>query len=210
MKKLSTYLFLILFSFSAPSFADDLSYVQIEGMSIGDKLSDHFTAREIKNFKKKPTADSNRFTKYSIISSKFKTYDEIVVFSGTGEGSDYINGLQGFIYLTRNIITLNEYRTTTYDLRQCEKIMEEIENEFTEKFKHLTRHKKTKKSKRIFFNEESEQVSDYEEFYYVSKIVLKGEMSQVRDKASIYCFNFHKLSEFADFLRVEITHQKIR
>ena len=74
----------------------------------------------------------------------------------------------------------------------------------------ITRHKKTKKSKRIFFDEESEQVSDYEEFYYVSKIVLKGEMSQVRDKASIYCFNFHKLSEFEDFLRVEITHQKIR
>ena len=209
MKKLSTYLFLILFSFSAPSFAEDLSYVQIEGMSIGDKLSDHFTAKEIKNFKKKPTADSNKFTKYSIISSKFKTYDEVVVFAPLNS-SDYIFGLQGFIYLTRNITALTENRTTTYDLRQCEKIMEEIENEFTEKFKHLTRHKKTKKSKRIFFDEEREQVSNYEEFYYVAKIVLKGEMSQVRDKASIYCFNFHKLSEFEDFLRVEITHQKIR
>ena len=210
MKKLSTYLFLFLFSFSAPSFADDLSHVQIEGMSIGDKLSDYFTVREINDFKKRPTADSNRFTKYSIISSKFKTYDEVVVFSGTGEGSDYINGLQGFIYLTRNIIALNEYRTTTYDLDQCKKIMEEIENEFTEKFKHLTKHKTTERWKRILFDEESEQVSDYVELYYVAKIVLKGGIGQVQDEASIYCFNFHKLSEFTDFLRVEITHRKVR
>jgi len=32
MKKLSTYLFLILFSFSAPSFGDDISDFQSEGM----------------------------------------------------------------------------------------------------------------------------------------------------------------------------------
>jgi len=49
MKKLSTYLFLILFSFSAPSFADDISDFQIEGMSIGDSLLDYFSEKEIRN-----------------------------------------------------------------------------------------------------------------------------------------------------------------
>ena len=48
MKKLSTYLFLILFSFSAPSFADDISDFEIEGMSIGDSLLDYFSEEEIK------------------------------------------------------------------------------------------------------------------------------------------------------------------
>ena len=48
MQKLSTYLFLILFSFSAPSFADDISDFQIEGMSIGDSLLDYFSEEEIK------------------------------------------------------------------------------------------------------------------------------------------------------------------
>ena len=48
MKKLSTYLFLILFSFSAPSFADDISDFQIEGISIGDSLLDYMSEQNIK------------------------------------------------------------------------------------------------------------------------------------------------------------------
>ena len=47
MKKLSAYLFLILFSFSAPSFAEDISEYQIEGISIGDSLLDHLSKEEI-------------------------------------------------------------------------------------------------------------------------------------------------------------------
>ena len=47
MKKLSTYLFLVLFSFSAPSFADDISDFQIEGMGIGDNVSEFFTEMQI-------------------------------------------------------------------------------------------------------------------------------------------------------------------
>ena len=47
MKKLSACLFLILFSFSAPSFADDISEYQIEGISIGDSLLDHLSKEEI-------------------------------------------------------------------------------------------------------------------------------------------------------------------
>jgi len=49
MKKLSTYLFLILFGFSAPSFADDISEYQIEGIGIGDSLLDYMSEEEIKN-----------------------------------------------------------------------------------------------------------------------------------------------------------------
>ena len=49
MKKLSTYLFLILFSISAPSFAEDISEYQIEGISIGDSLLDHLSKEEIIN-----------------------------------------------------------------------------------------------------------------------------------------------------------------
>ena len=48
MKKLSTFLFLIFFSFIAPSFADDISDFEIEGISIGDSLLDYFSEEEIK------------------------------------------------------------------------------------------------------------------------------------------------------------------
>ena len=47
MKKLSTYLFLILFSFQVPSLADDISDFQIEGMSIGDSLLDYMSKESI-------------------------------------------------------------------------------------------------------------------------------------------------------------------
>ena len=48
MKKLSTYLFLILFSFQASSLADDIRDFQIEGMSVGDSLLDYFSEEKIK------------------------------------------------------------------------------------------------------------------------------------------------------------------
>ena len=48
MKKLSTYLFLVLFSFSAPSFADDIQDFEIEGISIGYSLLDYMSEEEIK------------------------------------------------------------------------------------------------------------------------------------------------------------------
>ena len=47
MKRFYTYLFLILFSFSAPTFADDIRDFQIEGMSIGDSLLDYFSEEKI-------------------------------------------------------------------------------------------------------------------------------------------------------------------
>ena len=47
MKKLSTYLLLIFFTFQTPSWADDIRDFQIEGMSIGDSLLDYMTEDEI-------------------------------------------------------------------------------------------------------------------------------------------------------------------
>ena len=60
MKKLSTYLFLILFSFSTLSFADDISDFQIEGMSVGDSLLDYMSETEI-NSNKRNYVDGKRY-----------------------------------------------------------------------------------------------------------------------------------------------------
>ena len=48
MKKLSTYLFLLLFSFQTSSWADDIRDFQIEGMSIGDSVLDYLPKNKIK------------------------------------------------------------------------------------------------------------------------------------------------------------------
>ena len=42
MKRLSTYLFLIFFSFQTPSQADDIRDFQIEGMSLGDSILKYY------------------------------------------------------------------------------------------------------------------------------------------------------------------------
>ena len=47
MKKLSTYLFLVFFSFSASSFAESIRDLEIGGMSLGDSLLDYFSKKEI-------------------------------------------------------------------------------------------------------------------------------------------------------------------
>ena len=56
MKKLSTYLFLLLFSFQTSSQAGDIRDFQIEGMSIGDSLLDYFSKEKIENFFKRENA----------------------------------------------------------------------------------------------------------------------------------------------------------
>lgn len=53
MKKLSIYLFLILFSFSIPSFADDIRDFEIEGISLWKSATDYFNIKEIEERKKK-------------------------------------------------------------------------------------------------------------------------------------------------------------
>ena len=52
MKRLSLYLFLILFTLQIPSLADDIRDFQIEGISIGDSALDYFSKSEIKNGKR--------------------------------------------------------------------------------------------------------------------------------------------------------------
>ena len=76
MKKLSIYLFLILFSFQTSSLADDIRYFQIEGMSIGDSLLDYFSKKEINaNIQKYYDSD-----KYTII--EFYSLPKFEVYSG--------------------------------------------------------------------------------------------------------------------------------
>jgi len=80
MKKLSTYLFLLLFSFHTPSWAYDISDFQIEGMSIGDSLLDYYSEEEIKKAQKNNYDYSNKFIDFwAPIKLKNKEFDAIVL-----------------------------------------------------------------------------------------------------------------------------------
>jgi len=102
MKKLSTYLFLILFSFSAPSFADDIREFEIEGISIGDSLLNHFTEEEIKSSIKNYHKDST-FKTADMYSSKFNIYDGVQAMFREDDKKYIIHGLNGVIFYKNNI-----------------------------------------------------------------------------------------------------------
>ena len=81
MKKLSTYLFLILFSFQTSSWADDISAFQIEGMSVGDSLLDYFSEKEIEDNIQRTSFKNKKYTKFEMYKhDSFKTYETVQVF----------------------------------------------------------------------------------------------------------------------------------
>ena len=123
MKKLSTYLFLILFSFSTSSFADDIRDFQIEGVSIGDSLLDYMSEEEIKESVVYIYPD----TKFTV--SKYKKSTEL--YDG-GINAEYrskdktykIYGLVGIIVFNNNI-------------ESCYKKQDEIEQDISSTFKKI-------------------------------------------------------------------------
>ena len=102
MKKLSTYLFLILFTFQAPSWADDIRDFELEGISIGDSLLDYFSEEEIKERHVPGVYDD----KYYLVSLLFKpslVYDYITVVYKPKDNKYKIYGLAGLLDFSNNI-----------------------------------------------------------------------------------------------------------
>ena len=129
MKKLSTYLFLILFSFSAPSFADDIRDLQIAGMSVGDSLLDYFNEKEIN--------DNFFIASYYEKNEKFLVYDSK---KGASDNFEIYDGLQ--LVLKRNdkklkinsLVGVIDYANK---IENCYKEQNEIVKEFSNSFSEL-------------------------------------------------------------------------
>ena len=102
MKKLSIYLFLIFFSFSAPSFADDIRDFEIEGVTIGDSLLDYMLEEEIKENigfvyedKKFTISEYNKsFELYDAIGFSYKTDDKKYIVQGIQGQIDFIDDIK--------------------------------------------------------------------------------------------------------------------
>ena len=155
MKKLSTYLFLILFSFSAPSFADDISEYQIEGISIGDSLLDHLSKEEIikelEITKSHYNYLNNDFGEVYLFSN-FDTYDNLSFFVKPKDKHYTIYSIYGMI---------------SYDdkLEECFAKQKEIEKEFSSMYKNA---KKRKYSLKLTLDPTGESVTHNIEFTFDS------------------------------------------
>ena len=120
MKKLSTYLFLILFSFSVPSFADDIRDFQIEGISIGDSLLDHVNEKYVEE-NKYCNYPNKKFCAVNLLSTKYKIYDLVQIHIMNNDNKYEIYNVQGVLKFKNNI-------------QNCLKKRNEINNELKELF----------------------------------------------------------------------------
>ena len=107
MKKLSTYLFLIFFSFQTPSLADDISDFQIEGMGIGDSALDYFTKDQIKNAEFK-MFKNDKYSTFVFYDSSYKVYDAIEIAYKKNDEKFIIASISGGIRVTDKEVCLKK------------------------------------------------------------------------------------------------------
>ena len=137
MKKLSTYLFLILFSFSASSFSSDISEFEIEGIGIGKSLLDYMSEENIKTEIK-----INRYM-YAYLNEDF---GEVYLYEGL-QIYDYMsffvkpNDEKFLIYEVRGLISYIE------DLNGCHKKQNEIVEEISDLFEDAKKSERSFKSR---------------------------------------------------------------
>ena len=155
MKRLFLYLFLILFTLQTPSQADDIRDFQIEGMSIGDSIFDHFSESEFEKAKEKAGIFTQKEGRFSCLLfhnlSRFTVYEGVRI-CWIPKDKDYkIMGLTGHIYYEN-------------DFHNCTKKQEEIVSEVSKIVEKIPKKRKAKhtydKTGKTYFNETAFNLSD--------------------------------------------------
>jgi hypothetical protein len=126
MKKLSTYLFLILFSFQTSSWADDIRDFQIEGMSIGDSILDYMSESEIKDNTATNYYTNNKYTAVKLELPSFEIYEHVEFNYKTDDKKYIIAAIAGGLFCEKNI-------------EKCNKKQKEIDLELSNMFKNAQR-----------------------------------------------------------------------
>ena len=121
MKKLSICLFLVLFGFSAPSFAEEIKEIEVEGMSLGVSLLKYFSEEEIKE-NTAPEVYPDTF-EVSVINKKTLRYDFITATYKSNDKKYKIYGISSGIDFPNNI-------------ENCYKEQNKIVEEISKNFKH--------------------------------------------------------------------------
>ena len=189
MKKLSTYLFLILFSFSAPSFADDISEYQIEGISIGDSLLDHLTKEKI------ITGIENSKSRYNYLTDEFGE----VYLRGKFEIYDWLSFLvkpkdkNYIIYFIKGSIKYDD------KMKQCYVKQKEIVEEFSVLYKNT---RKVERTAVFPWDPTGKSSTRYTEFIFDSGDIIM-----------VSCYKYEKSlkikNNWADNLSVAISKKEV-
>ena len=90
-------LFLVIFSFSAPSFADDISDFEIEGMSVGGSLLDYLSEADIN---RRSNSYPNRKFSETYTDESLETYERVSIAYKPKDKNKKIYSLRGVIYIS--------------------------------------------------------------------------------------------------------------
>ena len=182
MKRLSLYLFLILFSLQTPSWADDISEFEIEGMSIGDSLLDFFSKEEIKE-NKYFLYDTKKFATISKGKELLTVYDYMQLNFNNNDNKYIIKSVEGHINYTKNI-------------KDCYKKKDEITLEVSDLFSNAS---KEKYSGTHQADESGESIVEAIHFLFVDN-------SQIR----IACIDWSKQVNHSDYLLIAINSSQFQ
>ena len=188
MKRLSLYLFLLFFTLQTPSWADDISDFQIEGMSIGDSLLDYLSEEKI-NKKKNSYSDKGYIYKsrdfYSLLFNlaKFETYEFVQIHLKDNDKKYKIFNINGVNFYKQNI-------------DKCYSAFDSIEKEFDLMFKNA---RKINKQKRLHVYDKSGKSTTTDVYYYLE------EHAYVAIVCSDWSDEFTKERNLFDAFRVEVS-----
>ncbi len=180
MKNLLT--FFVLFFFSSVV-AEDISDFEIEGMSIGDSLLDHFSESEINNNIIETNYKNKDFLKvffYDLPS--FEIYEVMLFYVKRNDNKYKIFSISGRIY---------------FDMNECFDFQNKIVSELNVLFKN---------AKRIDpYNFTLRQDKTKKSFAYSEKFIFKSEAS-----VAISCYDWSDESGYLDSLSVNIRSKEFQ
>ena len=139
---MKTFLTLFVLLFSSSVVAEDISDFQIEGMSIGDSLLDHFSKNKILASKVNwyKYLEKNKFITIALESSGFQQYEYVDVNAEYGDDNYIIDSMAGSIYFGKNkeIKGINHCYIKQKEIAQdFSQVFENSKKDGPHKMKHL-------------------------------------------------------------------------
>lgn len=117
--KILLSILILIISFQSLSKADDITDFEIEGLSIGDSLLNHFSVIEIKNFQNYddlPSDMSFRIIEIFSNEMKMELYDSVQIYYKPNDKTFKIHGVNGGLFCDTKNKCINKYDEIKKDI----------------------------------------------------------------------------------------------
>jgi len=178
------FILILMLSFQTLTKADDIRDFQIEGISIGDSLLDHFNVNEINDNLKDVNYPSDKYLLFEIykVDHQLSQYDALMVHFKKNDKKYIVYSVSGVMEFADNI-------------KGCSLTKKEIDLELLKLFKNLER-------KDYGFNISKSDKSGKSSF---SEIEYKFPS---KDEITIQCYDWSKETGYMDHLRLGLKYKE--